>query len=65
MAWEARRHQAPSFLAFREDAKRPASKHLEIEHPGLREMASRNKDVMVYRYDPRKKYFLASVHLEN
>ena len=28
-------------------------------------MASRNKDVMVYRYDPRKKYFLASVHLEN
>jgi len=28
-------------------------------------MADRNKDVMVYRYDPKKKYFLASFHLEN
>jgi predicted hydrocarbon binding protein len=28
-------------------------------------MSDRNKDVMVYRYDPRKKYFLVSLHLEN
>ena len=25
----------------------------------------RNKDVMVYRFDPKKKYFLVSLHLEN
>jgi predicted hydrocarbon binding protein len=25
----------------------------------------RNKDVMVYRYDPKKKHFLVSLHLEN
>lgn len=25
----------------------------------------RNKDVMVYRYDPKKKYFIVSLHLEN
>ncbi|MDA4126312.1 MAG: hypothetical protein OK452_03780 [Thaumarchaeota archaeon] len=25
----------------------------------------RNKDVMIYRYDPKKKYFLVSLHLEN
>jgi len=25
----------------------------------------RNKDVMVYRYDPKRKYFLVSLHLEN
>ncbi len=28
-------------------------------------MAGRNKDSMVYRYDPKKKYFLVSLHLEN
>jgi predicted hydrocarbon binding protein len=28
-------------------------------------MADRNKDVMVYRYDPKKKYYLVSLHLEN
>ncbi len=28
-------------------------------------MANRNKDVMVYRYDPKKRYFLVSLHLEN
>ncbi len=28
-------------------------------------MAFRNKDVMVYRYDPKKRYFLVSFHLEN
>ena len=28
-------------------------------------MDGRNKDVMVYRFDPKKKYFLASLHLEN
>jgi predicted hydrocarbon binding protein len=28
-------------------------------------MADRNKDVMVYRYDPKKKYFIVSLHLEN
>ncbi len=28
-------------------------------------MMARNKDVMVYRYDPRRKYFLVSVHLDN
>lgn len=28
-------------------------------------MASRNKDVMVFRYDPKKKYFLVSLHMEN
>jgi predicted hydrocarbon binding protein len=28
-------------------------------------MASRNKDVVVYRYDPKKKYYLVSLHLEN
>jgi len=25
----------------------------------------RNKDVMIYRYDPKRKYFLVSLHLEN
>ena len=28
-------------------------------------MDERNKDVIVYRFDPKKKYFLISVHLEN
>jgi predicted hydrocarbon binding protein len=28
-------------------------------------MGDRNKDVIVYRFDPKKKYFLISVHLEN
>lgn len=28
-------------------------------------MADRNKDVMVFRYDSRKRYFLVSLHLEN
>ncbi len=28
-------------------------------------MAGRNKDALVYRYDPKKKYFLVSLHLEN
>ncbi len=28
-------------------------------------MESRNKDVLVYRYDPKKKYYLVSLHLEN
>jgi len=28
-------------------------------------MADRNKDVMVFRYDPKKRYFLVSLHLEN
>jgi len=28
-------------------------------------MDGRNKDVMVYRFDPRRKYFLVSLHLEN
>jgi len=28
-------------------------------------MVDRNKDVMVYRYDQRKKYFIVSLHLEN
>jgi len=28
-------------------------------------MEGRNKDVMVYRYDPKKKYFLVSLRLEN
>jgi len=28
-------------------------------------MDDRNKDVMVYRFDPKKKYFLVSLHLEN
>lgn len=28
-------------------------------------MELRNKDVMVYRYDPKKKYFLVSLRLEN
>jgi predicted hydrocarbon binding protein len=28
-------------------------------------MADRNKDVMVYRYDPKKRYFIVTMHLEN
>jgi predicted hydrocarbon binding protein len=28
-------------------------------------MVGRNKDVMVYRYDPRRKFFLVTLHLEN
>jgi len=28
-------------------------------------MGDRNKDVMVFRYDPKKKYFIVSLHLEN
>lgn len=28
-------------------------------------MAGRNKDIMVYRYDPRRRYFIVSLHLEN
>jgi len=28
-------------------------------------MGDRNKDVMVFRYDPKKKYFIVSMHLEN
>ena len=28
-------------------------------------MDDRNKDVMVFRYDPKKKYFIVSMHLEN
>jgi len=28
-------------------------------------MAERNKDVIVYRFDPKKKHFLVSLHLEN
>jgi uncharacterized protein len=28
-------------------------------------LSDRDKDVMVYRYDPKKKYFLVSLHLEN
>jgi predicted hydrocarbon binding protein len=28
-------------------------------------MGERNKDVMVYRFDPKRKYFLVSLHLEN
>jgi len=28
-------------------------------------MEDRNKDVMIFRYDPKKKYFIVSMHLEN
>ena len=28
-------------------------------------MGDRNKDVMIFRYDPKKKYFIVSLHLEN
>jgi V4R domain len=28
-------------------------------------LSDRDKDVMVYRYDPKKKYFLVTLHLEN